>query len=137
MQDHYKLYHHFRNSLQSLDEQSPEFAEKEELEKCLLKELEELRMKKVALNEAQKETNRLEEIFNQHLQREQEIQSSCQEKKKVIVQLEKELKDQEDKLDRAEKQLKKSVKDVRGTLLPKFLTIEEVRAPECIFPVMN
>ncbi|KAL0281301.1 UNVERIFIED_CONTAM: hypothetical protein PYX00_002331 [Menopon gallinae] len=36
----------FRNSLQNLDEQSPEFSEKEELEKALVKELDDLRAKK-------------------------------------------------------------------------------------------
>lgn len=116
----------FRNNLQSIDESSPEYLEKLQLEQRQADLLEEYRLEKTVLENLENITVDLEKRYQEKLNIEASIINEWKEKDEQAAETDKEIKDQEEKLQRAGKHLKKLIKEIRGTTVQKFQTFEEV-----------
>lgn len=115
-----------RNNLQTVDSDGPEQAEKEQLERSYIEAMEELKAKKSVLEGLNVTTMRMEEQYQEQLRLEEQILNAWKEKDQQATEIDKDLRDQEEKLSRAEKQLKRLIRDIRGTQNTKFQTLEEV-----------
>ncbi|KAK6644584.1 hypothetical protein RUM43_000851 [Polyplax serrata] len=115
----------FKNNLQSIDESSPEYLEKLQLEQRQADLLEEYRLEKTVLENLENITVDLEKRYQEKLNIEASIINEWKEKDEQAAETDKEIKDQEEKLQRAGKHLKKLIKEIRGTTVQKFQTFEE------------
>lgn len=112
--------------MQTVEADGPEQAEKERSERLYLEAMDELKAKKSILEGLNLTTMRMEEQYQEQLRVEEEILNAWKEKDQQATEIGKDLRDQEEKLSRAEKQLKKLIRDIRGTQNTKFQTMEEV-----------
>lgn len=101
--------------------------EKDELEKTYGEILEEWRGEKVILENLNAITVDLEKEYQEKINLESSIIDEWADKNQQAADIEKEIKDQEEKLSRAEKHLKRLIREIRGTTLPKFQTAGEVK----------
>ena len=115
----------YKRSMSKVQENSDEVAEKEALEAQLSGAMEKLRIKRHRLNEVEGDLRTMKATM-ETLEREEASQISLIEDRKTRLQaLEKDLNDQQDKLDRAMKMVLKFQKDIRQMKKAKGKTVEE------------
>ncbi|XP_067014621.2 coiled-coil domain-containing protein 39 [Anabrus simplex] len=115
----------YRKNLATVDQNSPEFQEKKELETEYYKAIDQLRNRRSVLSNLKSETEKLDHTLEELKITENEIQATWRDREQQGNELDRDMKEQQVKLKRAETQLRKIIKELHGTTEPRQLCIDE------------
>lgn len=114
-----------KHSLSRVGDQSDALLEKEELEEQLRAISDKYKQKRRQMKQLQEDVKNMEDAFVSMNQDEANFRQLFDEKQAKISQLDKECKDQEEKLERAKKQLITFIRDIRRAKNTQSPTLEE------------
>ncbi|XP_047107145.1 coiled-coil domain-containing protein 39 isoform X1 [Schistocerca piceifrons] len=105
----------YKKSLSSIDTESPEYQEKRELEAQYYSAVDCLRRRQAEISEINKDIELMEQTLQELLRAEDEIRYTWRDKDHEAAELDRELCDQQAKLIRAEEQLHRQQRLIRGS----------------------
>ncbi|XP_069687635.1 coiled-coil domain-containing protein 39 isoform X2 [Periplaneta americana] len=116
----------YRRNLSAVDEQSDEYKKKTELDSQYYSVIGTLKERKSQLNDLNKQAEILEQSLREITITEDELKAVWRNNDQEANDLEKDLRDQTDKLQRAEKQLRKTVRELKSMSQSKLTPLEEL-----------
>nr|CAD7438248.1 unnamed protein product [Timema bartmani] len=117
----------YKKSLAIVDEDSPEYQEKAELESQYYAAIEKLRYFRTQLSEINNDVKGMEESQSEMVRTDEELLAELHKKEQEQEDLRAGTRDQQMKIQRADKQLRRLVRELKGSGASKVLTVEEVR----------
>nr|CAD7588601.1 unnamed protein product [Timema genevievae] len=115
----------YKKSLAIVDEDSPEYQEKAELESQYYAAIEKLRYLRTQLSEINNDIKGMEESQSEMVRTDEELLAELHKKEQEQEDLRAGTRDQQMKIQRADKQLRRLVRELKGSGASKVLTIEE------------
>nr|CAD7573983.1 unnamed protein product [Timema californicum] len=115
----------YKKSLAIVDEDSPEYQEKAELESQYYAAIEKLRYLRTQLSEINNDVKGMEESQSEMVRTDEELLAELHKKEQEQEDLRAGTRDQQMKIQRADKQLRRLVRELKGSGASKVLTVEE------------